>query len=292
MNASAAKAAARLLAVCALAWSLPVAAGPGAPMERLALTLDEEGIVGQESATVARPDAWGAATRLSTAQEPLTLRTREGAPAGALVSARTTLAVLVTRSFGDRLALGLALPVVLHQATGTIGSISGASDFWLGGKFRIAGGGELPWALAATLALTVPGSDAGLIADTGTTLRPGVVAGFQRNGWRTGLQLEAHLRPTRELLGLPISSELLASAGVARRLFDDGVPPLELALTVLISTGLSEPFQRQTGAEVRGEISGNLPGGLKLGLGGGAGFGGGVGTPASRLFLSMRWSAP
>ncbi len=266
--------------------SLAPAGSRALPLERHRLPLDGDGLVNQESPTVAPAGRWSSGLWLGDATRPLVLRRPNGEVAGVLVPQRIGGGLLLSRAWADRFALGLELPLVLRQTTEAplAAATGGTGDLTLHGKLRLWGDTSTQLAAAATLSVSVPTAASGL-GETGVTLRPGVVAGARSGRWRTAASLELLLRSEATLFGVRFGNEWHGTVGAGWRLFDDGEPQLEWSAS---ASAFSSFDLGQRGGELRTQLSWRPTDTLMFGLGAGAGVGPLIGTPESRVFLVVR----
>jgi len=255
----------------------------------------------QESGFIVQGTSTPGHLRLSTgvmvshARDPLVTVDANGALVERLVSDMTTIDALVALGLGDRLLIGLDVPI--HRVEGTAPAAVGKEGFGLGDlrlvpRYHVLGDPDTDaFGLAVSLPVTMPSGDVEqLVSEQGFTATPMVAAQLGLGRFTFGANTGAKLRSDRrEVSGTVIGHELTyAASGVAR--FGDMRATLE-AFGSLPLDGL-DPQRSAKPLEVLLGGRWLSAGGVQASLGAGLGVIGDAGTPAWRLLAGVAYAPP
>jgi outer membrane protein OmpA-like peptidoglycan-associated protein len=211
-----------------------------------------------------------------------------------LVSHRTTAHLLFAHGLGDKLEVGLQVPVILSQEQGDItGSPFGAPEGGLKLGTPIASlnlgilsqSASIPIDLAAGVSVGYPiGSSDSLARESSMRGLLRVMLGREADGLRTGFELGASLRPRVEM-GVGDNREAYNTLrmGASVGTTGEGVK-YEANVLMWIPFG-RELFTAETLAGVRGPLSDKV----EVFAMGGLGFGDTLGNPDFRLIMGMAY---
>jgi outer membrane protein OmpA-like peptidoglycan-associated protein len=280
-----------------------VAAGAGAahaqdvptdhdfPVDRL--HLDADGLAGIGAGRVPRHLGVELGLWLGATDDPLVVHDNtSGERVASLVGTRVAGALVASIGLADRYALGIELPLVLHQdgdemAIGAPASLAGfgAGDLRLVPKMALL---RRDIDLAFALALSLPtASSTSYLGEAGVTVAPTLLLTRTFSRFRVGGSLAYLARPRSELLDLIVDDEILVKLGA-------GVSPLSrLWLDVSLSAGTAarEPFADPNvdPAELLAVLTFTADENISVFAGGGFGVNPGFGTPDWRALVGLRF---
>lgn len=224
-------------------------------------------------------------------------------------------------SFGvsDRLELDLALPLTLGQGGTGLAPVTGGDglkdtavrDLRFGFAYALvpAARGD-GWGLAARLEVSAPTGDRSQFAgERSGVFVPGLAADCRLDRWFAGAELGARVRPTTELLGARIGTQIVAEAGVGYEVLRHEMLSAALEAWALPTLSEQADVLRQGGALVSQPNGGHIVpaewqlsartvpvrgGDFAIQLGGGGGIPLGsesaTTTPRFRFTLAVRWA--
>jgi hypothetical protein len=286
----------------------------GFPVERLRPSMDRNGILDVESASVGDHLDYDVALWGSYALNPLTLSRRlpDGTVerAGIIVGHRVGAFLVGGVSLFDVAQIGAELPIVLLQLRGAppadrdavLNELNavGVGDLRVIPKLSVTRWierfADVPRVVEVSLipAFTVPsGFPPGAYMGEGFfTFAPEIAASTKIAGLKVGANAGMRFRPESQFLGLNVSHELTYRLGVGYDLRDTIGAPFDFGASLTGATALLTPF-----AEINQNPLEMLAGGTWDAWGpvqvfGGLGFGliAGFGTPDARLFAGVRYS--
>lgn len=269
--------------------------------ERFKISSDRDGILDVESGTVIGHLNWDLGFWLGYADDPLALYMEDGDERiDSFLTRRIGGELVAAVGFGKRLQLGVQLPVILDQnytymdAALEPQSTAGLGDVSIHPKLQILFARSHGVDLAIIPAFTLPsrGSES-YFGDVSLSFAP--VLALSRRWDRLGLgaNLGYRLRyNTPEVLGLEVVDEAFARFGASYRLNSDIEKPLDLGLSVALSTAAADFFgifnrnhaESLLGANYQVTSDWNLFGG------GGIGLNPGFGTPDWRVLAGLRFT--
>jgi outer membrane protein OmpA-like peptidoglycan-associated protein len=235
------------------------------------------------------------------AHRPLTVYDSDGSAVGDVIRNQSLLHLGFNYSPVTRLRLGANLPVVLSTSgaswtvagrTYRAGNGGGVGDLRLGGDYRLLGAPDSGFRLAGSLQLFLPlGSSSAYASDGAFRIYPRLVAAGDagRLAWAFGFGTD--IRTEKEsFAGRSIGSELGFTASIGAKLADGR---LTLGPELLGSTRLaSNQFFEKRGTPLELLFGGHyaVADGFLLGAAAGPGLSTGLGSPASRLLISLDYS--
>lgn len=293
---------AAILAVAAISASsavskVAVAAGPGAPLDRLEPAPAADPFFAVPSADVTGGLRLGASFAWSYAHDPLVLSsTRPGGKEVAWVDHQLVLHTLLSLEVARRLKLELDVPVTLHQGgeSGTVGGTSvvapraaSFNDVRAGARVALLKQSGLVPAAALSFTVWLPSGDPSQFSGSASArFAPAITLGADYGRWLWTVNVGRRLQP--ESSDLLIGSQTFGGAAAAVRFAGFQVGP-ELFFSADAGDSPTKIATRSVGAE--GLLAARYAfGPFVAGLGGGPGFARSVGTPTYRLFASIAYS--
>lgn len=288
------------IVVFCIALAIPASAQRNVDVERFRPAVDSGGFVGLQGTKT--PGAWrlNAGLVLNYSRRPLVGRTATGEVD--LVRHRLLGDLFVQLGLGDRGAIAVDLPVVLHQsAYGTrLGDGLGAiprqafGDLRVMGRARVYGAAGTDRAdgpaIALLAALTLPtGTDNAFTSEDQPTFDLQATADFHILGLGAGLMLGWRHRFDDRMIGETVfRDQLLFGIGIK-------VPiPLVAGLGARVEVRGALDARRPFSGGARSAIEGNFgltfeSAGTQYMLGVGTGFSSGVGSPSVRAIFGVSW---
>ncbi len=266
--------------------------------ERLRATLDGNGIIAIESATVPKQATVTAGLWVGYAANPVAIHAKELGLLGTPVGSRVGAGLSVGYSLRPRFQLGLELPLVLHQEAGKwpqaellapIGpsASSGLGDLRFVPKIALLTQETASVNLALVPGFTLPtGESTAYRGEPGITFLPEALVSRTFGPVRVGGSVIVPIRDA--VVGGGVSgSELGLGLGAAYRR-----EQFETALSVNGTTALKRPFQQagESTLEARAQFAYALPLGLSARVGAGFGLGDGWGVPTWRVYGGIGWT--
>jgi len=238
---------------------------------------------------------------LDYAHRPLAIYETDGALRAAIVSHVLTAHAGASLVLGERVRLGVNLPVVLYTE-GDQGTLRGVTydpperaqslgDLRLTIDARLFGRHDGPLTMALGARAWLPtGSTDTYSGDGAMRLGPRLLAAgaLGHFGWAGQVGVTIRNPETGDFASTPVSHELVYSVAAGVRFMDGRsmIGPELYGATVL-----SDAFKTRT-SPVELLLGGHfgLPGGLRLGVGAGTGVVSGYGAPGLRMVGSFEWS--
>ncbi|MEN9797159.1 MAG: hypothetical protein RL653_855, partial [Pseudomonadota bacterium] len=262
--------------------------------ERFRSTLDTDGIIAIESATVRTPGTVTANFWVGQTEDTSQLFFSEGligTPLGRRVGAGLT----ASYAFTNWLQVGAELPFVVHQAIGDwkrpdvlapVGpfAANGFGDLRLVPKFSLLKQASHGVNLAAVAGFTLPtGGGTAFRGEPGVSFQPEVLASREFGTFRVGGSLRA---PVRSAYGTVGVSNLMLGLGVAKRF-----EKIELAASLDSSVALHSAVQQRGELDVegRGQVAYDIGYGVSARVGLGGGFIQALGVPSMRIYGGLAW---
>jgi hypothetical protein len=218
----------------------------------------------------------------------------------------------------DRLELDVALPITFGQGGAGLSPVTGGAGlhdtavrdmrFGFAYAFRASepDGSQNSPRFAARLEVSAPTGDRDQFAgERSAVFAPGLAAALQSGRFFFGAEAGVRVRPTTELLGSRVGSQISAAAGVGVDLLSRGLLSVTLEYWELLTLVGQNVVVRDSGgyrsvpggkalapaewvASVRTEPLGRRD--LSLQLGGGGGVGSDITNPRFRFTFAVRWA--
>ncbi len=217
----------------------------------------------------------------------------------------------------DRLELDLALPITFGQGGAGLAPVSGGAglhdtavrDMRFGFAYALKPskrGESRDPQFASRFEITAPTGDRDQFAgERSAVFAPSLAGAFRSERFFFGAEAGLRLRPTTELLGARVGSQIFAAAGVGFDLLPGGLLGATLEYWELLTLVGQDDVVRQSGAyrsvpggkglapaewllSIRSEPLGRRD--LSIQLGGGGGVGSDVTNPRFRFILALRWA--
>jgi uncharacterized protein (TIGR03382 family) len=269
--------------------------------ERFKLSSDRDGILDVESGTVIGHLNWDLGFWLGYADDPLALYMEDGGERiDSFLTRRIGGELVAAVGFGERLQLGVQIPVILDQnytymdAALEPESSAGLGDVSIHPKLQILFARSHGVDLAIIPAFTLPsrGSES-YFGDVSLSFAPMLAASRRINRIGLGGNLGYRLRyNTPEVLGLEVVDEAFARLGASYRLNNDAEKPLDLGLSLSLSTAAADLFGLFNRNHAEGLLGANyqVTSDWNLFGGGGVGLNPGFGTPDWRVLAGLRFT--
>jgi cysteine-rich repeat protein len=269
--------------------------------ERFKISSDRDGILDVESGTVIGHLNWDLGFWLGYADDPLALYMEDGDERiDPFLTRRIGGELVAAVGFGRRLQLGVQIPVILDQNYSYMDaalepeSTAGLGDVSIHPKLQVLFTRSHGVDLAIIPAFTVPsrGSES-YFGDVTLTFAPMIALSRRIDRIGLGANFGYRLRAnTPEVLGLRVVDEAFARLGASYRLNSDAEKPLDVGLSVDLSTAAADFFgifnrnyaETLLGANYQVTSDWNLFGG------GGVGLNPGFGTPDWRVLAGLRFT--
>jgi outer membrane protein OmpA-like peptidoglycan-associated protein len=235
------------------------------------------------------------------AHRPLTVYDSDGSAVGDVIRNQSLLHLGFNYSPVSKLRLGANLPIIMATSgaswtvagrTYRAGDGGGLGDFRLGGDYRILGEPGGSFRLAASLQVFLPiGSSSAYASDGAFRIYPRALAAGDAGPFVWALGVGTDIRTEKEsFAGRTIGSDLGFTASIGAKLADGKltVGPELFGSTRLASNQFFE--KRGTPVELLFGGHGALSENFLLGVAAGPGLSTGLGSPASRLLVSLDYS--
>ncbi len=269
--------------------------------ERFKLSSDRDGILDVESGTVIGHLNWDLGFWLGYADDPLALYMEDGDERiDSFLTRRIGGELVAALGFGKRLQLGVQIPVILDQnytymdAALEPESTTGLGDISIHPKLQLLFAKSHGVDLAIIPAFTLPsrGSES-YLGEVSAAFAPMLAASRQMNRLGLGANVGYRLRyNTPEVLGLKVDDEAFARLGASYRLNSDAEKPLDLGVSVSLSTAAADLFGLFNRNHAEGLVGTNyqVTSSWNLFGGGGIGLNPGFGTPDWRVLAGLRFT--
>ncbi len=294
-----------MLCVATLSPGRAHAQGRNLDIERFRPTPDRYGFLGIPGTRTPGPWAWDVSMWFNYASEPLTLRRIGTGDLVPIVSHRVTADVVSQLGVLDRLAVVVAVPVIVFQDTDNEPLDSGPAiaalafrDPYVAVRARLLGEGSTPdheaiegEGLAVQLGMTLPvGLEQSFAGEGSPQLDARVVADFRFFDFAIGGELGyRHRFAEPRLLGVSFRNEVFFGAAVQTPTFV--VPNLSALVEIRVTTAVDAEVFRDASTAVEGDLGARWSeGDVSLTWAVGMGFSGGVGTPGFRGMFGVEFS--
>jgi uncharacterized repeat protein (TIGR01451 family)/MYXO-CTERM domain-containing protein len=275
----------------------------GFGVERFQLATDGDGIIDIEAGSVRRHLKLDMGIWLGYANDPLVLQRTDirREDVGALVADQIGGEITAALGLGDRMQIGLAIPLVLLQSdnigAGSLMPTAPQSNMDIGDirlipKVKLMSQGQYAFDVAVFAALTLPtGSGDGFTGDGGVTFAPALA--LSRH-WDTGMRAAGNvgwrIREQQMTLNLEVNDELFAGVGLGYDFAVKGGPPVAFDGSFALATAANDPFGsfNRNYAEVKLATTIDVPGPASGFLATGFGVAEGYGTPDWRALAGVR----
>lgn len=275
------------------------------PIERFRLSMDENGILGAESGSVAPHLQWSVGLWAGYADNPFVARDplADDARVGSLVRRRVGSSVVASLGLFDLGELGLEIPVALYQSNTPIDgaaiptqglTFGGLGDVRVMPKFALLKAKRFGFDLALVPGFTVPSSTAeAYLGDTFLTFAPELLASTEFGRFRMVGNLGYRFRRETQVANLTVGNELFFHLAGAWRLNESLDRPLEAQLALAGATSGISPFQSiaQTPVELLAGANWRVLPQMALFAAAGGGVAAGFGSPDWRVLAGVRWTA-
>jgi len=289
------------LLVLALLVLLPATAGADdltLPVPGLAPTPHAGGYYSVDGAKVSNHGHFRSSFLFNYARRPLALqRASDGKLVDTVIKGRADIDFMVAFGLFDRLEVGIAMPVTLHQEDGNIAALGRTSNI-LGGwgdaristKVLLGANDNAALALVGTLGLPSGRTSQLLGNSTGVFFAPEAVATVYHKrfdaslsiGWQT--RIDDTVRFGEQTITL--DDGMTAGFGVRIPLWKK---KLDFIGDASFAMSAFEFDTEERSAELIGGLRTYLPHGLAADIGGGAGLTRGIGVPQWRVLAGLSW---
>jgi uncharacterized repeat protein (TIGR01451 family) len=272
------------------------------PAERMRLTMDGEGMLDVEWASVPAPLRWNVGTWLGYADNPLVLYDlHTNQMVGSLVHTRVGGGIFGGLGITHWLELGLELPMIYGQTRDArvvmLPSLTSPQlgDLRLAPKLVLRRGGGDRIGVAAIVGFTLPtGGSQGYAGDDAAVFEPELIVSRASGPLRFSGNLGYLARSRKQVANLMVDDEIFARLGAGYRFADrqQGFHrPLELDLTATFATAAASPFSQVNTRPFEVDLAAqyDVHRDVTAFAVAGAGIVAGFGTPDWRIVLGVRY---
>jgi hypothetical protein len=264
-------------------------------IERFQLSIDNDGVLGVDSAAVPGHLRASGGIAVGFAHDPLVVYDQSMAPVEALVDRRLSTDLVGSIGLWNRLEVGLGLAIVGYQsgadASPTMKPLPGGGlgDIRLVTKVLVATSGDLQ--VAVVPVVTVPaGSASGYLRESGPTFAPALAVSGTRDRYRAALNLGYRLKKRIDVAGLVSDDEAFARAGLGVRLGPAHDPVAELWWSTSAGLPLKDRTSNQMAIEMLAGAARDVTPAVGVFVAGGVGLDNGFGVPDWRALAGVRFA--